>query len=53
MILSLVPLTRAANPDPVLFTEVKRARRYFDALVSGRTGSVAELASLEGTPSPA
>jgi hypothetical protein len=41
---------RATNPDPVLLTEVKRARRCFDALVSvsGRVGSVAELASLEG-----
>ena len=39
---------RATNPDPVLLTEVKRARRGFDALVSGRIGSVAaELASLE------
>ncbi len=39
---------RATNPDPALLTEVKRARRCFDALVSGRIGSVAELASLEG-----
>ena len=42
------PDPRATNPDPVLLTEVKRARRCFDALVSGRIGSVAELASLEG-----
>jgi hypothetical protein len=28
--------------------EVKRARRCFDTLVSGRIGSVAGLASLEG-----
>jgi hypothetical protein len=42
------PDPRATNPDPVLLKEVKRARRCFDALVSGRTGSVAELASLEG-----
>jgi hypothetical protein len=42
------PDPSATNPDPVLLTEVKRARRCFDALVSGRIGSVAELASLEG-----
>jgi hypothetical protein len=42
------PDPRATNPDPALLTEVKRARRCFDALVSGRIGSVAELASLEG-----
>jgi hypothetical protein len=34
----------ATDPDPVLLKEVKRARRCFDDLVSGRTGSVAELA---------
>ena len=28
------PYPRATNPDPVLLTEVKRARRCFDALVS-------------------
>jgi hypothetical protein len=40
---------RATNPDPVLLKEVKRARhRCFDAPVSDRIGSVAELASLEG-----
>ena len=42
------PDPRATNPDPVLLKEVKRARRCFDALLSGRIGSVAELASLEG-----
>ena len=42
------PDPRATNPDPVLLTEVKRARRCFDALVSGRIGLVAEPASLEG-----
>ena len=42
------PDPRATKPDPVLLKEVKRARRCFDALVSGRIGSVAELASLEG-----
>ena len=42
------PDPRATNPDPVLLKEVKRARRCFDALVSGRIGSVAEQASLEG-----
>ena len=41
------PDPRATNPDPVLLKEVKRARRGVDALVSGRFGSVAELASLE------
>ena len=39
---------RATNPDPGLLKQVKRVRRCFDALVSGRIGSVAELASLEG-----
>jgi len=34
---------RATNPDPVLLTEVKRARRCYDALVSGRISSLAEL----------
>jgi hypothetical protein len=33
------PDPRASNPDPVLLTEVKRARRCFDALVSGRIES--------------
>jgi hypothetical protein len=42
------PDPRATNPDPVLLKQDKRARRCFDALVSGRIGSVAELASLEG-----
>ena len=42
------PDPRATNPDPVLLTEVKRARCCSDALVSGHIGSVAELASLEG-----
>jgi hypothetical protein len=41
------PTRGATNPDPVLLKEVKRAR-CFDAPVSGRIGSVAELASLEG-----
>ena len=42
------PHPRTTNPDPVLLQEVERARRCFDALVSGRIGSVAELASLDG-----
>ena len=48
------PDPRATNLDPVLLKKVKRAKevkrvwRCFDALVSGRVGSVAELASLEG-----
>ena len=41
------PTRGTTNPDPVLLTEVKRARRCFDALVSGRIASVAELANLE------
>jgi hypothetical protein len=39
---------RVTNPDPVLLKEAKRARRGFDALVSGRIGSLAEPASREG-----
>src|SRR5215472_5102758 len=47
---------RTTNPDPVLLTEVKRARRCFDAPwdaswdspVSVRIGSVAEPAGFEG-----
>jgi site-specific DNA recombinase len=42
------PAPTATNPDPVLLKEVKRAHRCFNALVTGRIGSVAELASLEG-----
>ena len=42
------PDPRATSPDPVLLKEVKRARGCFDPLVSGRIGSVDELASLEG-----
>jgi hypothetical protein len=45
---AIAPDPRATNPDPVPLKEVKRARRCFDAPVSGRIGSVAELASLEG-----
>jgi hypothetical protein len=43
------PDPRATNPDPVLLKEVKQAHRCFDALVNGRIGSVAELASLEAS----
>jgi hypothetical protein len=39
------PDPQASNPDPVLLKEIKRAHRCFDALVCGRSGSVAELAS--------
>jgi site-specific DNA recombinase len=42
------PAPGATNPDPVLLREIKRAYHCFDALVSGRSGSVAELASREG-----
>ncbi|HEY2539065.1 MAG TPA: hypothetical protein VGI28_06140, partial [Stellaceae bacterium] len=42
------PDPRATNPDPVLLKEIKRARRCFDALVTGRIASVADLASREG-----
>jgi hypothetical protein len=42
------PDPRATNPDPVLLKEVKQARGCFGALVSGRIGSLAELASREG-----
>jgi site-specific DNA recombinase len=42
------PDPRASNPDPVLLKEIKRAHRCFNALVTGRIGSVAELASREG-----
>jgi site-specific DNA recombinase len=42
------PGPSAPIPDPVLLKEIKRAHRCFDALVSGRIGSVAELAIIEG-----
>jgi site-specific DNA recombinase len=42
------PAPTARSPDPVLLREVKRAHRCFNALVAGRIGSVAELASREG-----
>jgi site-specific DNA recombinase len=42
------PAPTATNPDPVLLKEVRRAHRCFNALVSGRIDSVAELASREG-----
>jgi site-specific DNA recombinase len=42
------PGPRATGPDPVLLKEIKRAHRCFDALVAGRVGSVAELATIEG-----
>jgi site-specific DNA recombinase len=31
----------------VLLKEIRRAHRYFDALVTGRVGSVAKLATIE------
>jgi hypothetical protein len=37
-----------AEPDPVLWKEIRRAHRCFQALVSGRAGSLAALARLEG-----
>jgi DNA invertase Pin-like site-specific DNA recombinase len=42
------PGPQATNPDPVLLKEIRRAHRCFDALVTGRVGSVAELATIEG-----
>jgi site-specific DNA recombinase len=42
------PGAGATNPDPVLLKEIKRAHRCFEALIRGRVGSVAELASIEG-----
>ena len=42
------PGPQATNPDPVLLKEIRRAYRCFDALVTGRVGSVAELAAIEG-----
>src|SRR3954453_9904879 len=42
------PGRQATTPDPVLLKEIRRAHRCFDALVTGRVGSVAELASIEG-----
>jgi site-specific DNA recombinase len=41
------PGPQATNPDPVLLKEIRRAHRCFDALITGRVGSVAELASIE------
>ena len=38
----------AATADPVLLKEIRRAHRCFDALVSRRVQSVAELAAVEG-----
>ena len=36
------------NRDPTLLKEIRRAHRCFEALVSGRVRSVAELATAEG-----
>ena len=38
----------AANCDPVLLKEIRRAHRCFDALLSRRVGSIDELAGIEG-----
>ena len=43
------PSASPTNPDPVLLKEIRRAHRCFDALVRGRFGSVAELATIEGS----
>ena len=37
-----------AKPDPVLLKQLRRAHRCFAALLSGRVGSLAELARREG-----
>jgi site-specific DNA recombinase len=37
-----------AKPDPVLWKEIRRAHRCFQALVSGQISSVAALARVEG-----
>lgn len=42
------PSLGPATADPVLFKELRRAHRCFDALVSGRVETVAELARIEG-----
>jgi hypothetical protein len=42
------PSSAAANRDPTLLKEIRRAHRCFEALVSGRVRSVAELAIAEG-----
>ena len=42
------PSSAAANRDPTLLKEIRRAHRCFEALVSGRVRSVAELATEEG-----
>jgi hypothetical protein len=42
------PIRGRPIPIRCCSTKSRRARRCFDALVSGRIGSVAELASLEG-----
>ena len=39
---------RASRPDPALIKAVARARRWFDDLVSGRSRSFAELATVNG-----
>ena len=42
------PGAKTVLPDPMLLKEVARAHRCFDALVSGRARSVADLATREG-----
>ena len=42
------PSRKRQVPDPVLLKEIRRAHRCFEALVSSRAGSAAELASIEG-----
>jgi hypothetical protein len=43
------PSANSTDPDPVLLKEIRRAHRCFEALVSGQAGSVAELATTEGS----
>ena len=42
------PSSAAANRDPTLLKEIRRAHRCFEALVSRRVRSVTELATAEG-----
>ena len=43
------PGAKTVLPDPMLLKEIARAHRCFDALVSGRARSVADLATAKGS----